>query len=36
MAFSKIATLAGVLASAGLVSGHGYVTKMTIDGETYV
>ncbi|KAL4966293.1 lytic polysaccharide monooxygenase auxiliary activity family 9 protein [Aspergillus stella-maris] len=35
MAMSKIATLAGVLASAGLVAGHGYVTQMVIDGETY-
>ncbi|KAL5341316.1 glycoside hydrolase [Aspergillus crustosus] len=35
MAMSKIATLAGVLASAGLVAGHGYVTQLTIDGEVY-
>ncbi|KAL4810946.1 glycoside hydrolase [Aspergillus unguis] len=35
MAMSKIATIAGVLASASLVAGHGYVTKMTIDGEEY-
>ncbi|KAL5044013.1 hypothetical protein BDW71DRAFT_108797 [Aspergillus fruticulosus] len=35
MAVSKIATLTGLLASAGLVAGHGYVTKMTIDGEEY-
>ncbi|KAL4910969.1 hypothetical protein BDW74DRAFT_164666 [Aspergillus multicolor] len=35
MAMSKIATLAGLLASAGLVAGHGYVTKMTIDGKEY-
>ncbi|KAL4787352.1 glycoside hydrolase [Aspergillus varians] len=35
MAMSKIVTIAGVLASAGLVAGHGYVTGMTIDGEAY-
>ncbi|KAL2815595.1 glycoside hydrolase [Aspergillus cavernicola] len=35
MAMSKIATLAGVLASASLVAGHGYVTQLSIDGETY-
>ncbi|BCS24076.1 lytic polysaccharide monooxygenase auxiliary activity family 9 protein [Aspergillus puulaauensis] len=35
MAMSKIATIAGLLASASLVAGHGYVTGMTIDGEEY-
>ncbi|OJJ02355.1 hypothetical protein ASPVEDRAFT_28952 [Aspergillus versicolor CBS 583.65] len=35
MAMSKIATIAGLLASASLVAGHGYVTGMTIDGEKY-
>ncbi|KAI9369932.1 glycoside hydrolase [Aspergillus egyptiacus] len=35
MAMSKIATVAGVLASASLVAGHGYVSQISIDGETY-
>ncbi|KAL4878457.1 glycoside hydrolase [Aspergillus karnatakaensis] len=32
---SKIATLTGVLASAGLVAGHGYVSQLVIDGEVH-
>jgi hypothetical protein len=36
MTLSKISTLAGVLASASLVAGHGYVTQIAAGGETYV
>ncbi|KAL2857184.1 glycoside hydrolase [Aspergillus pseudoustus] len=35
MTLSKISTLAGVLASASLVAGHGYVSQISIDGEVY-
>ncbi|KAL3465556.1 glycoside hydrolase [Aspergillus heterothallicus] len=35
MTLSKLSTLAGVLASASLVAGHGYVTQISIDGEVY-
>jgi hypothetical protein len=36
MTLSKLSTLAGVLASASLVAGHGYVTQIAVGGETYV
>ncbi|KKK13934.1 hypothetical protein P175DRAFT_0437723 [Aspergillus ochraceoroseus IBT 24754] len=35
MTLSKIATLAGFLASASLVAGHGYATSLVIDGKAY-
>ncbi|KAL2870873.1 lytic polysaccharide monooxygenase auxiliary activity family 9 protein [Aspergillus lucknowensis] len=35
MAMSKVATIAGVLASASLVAAHGYATQIAIDGEVF-
>ncbi|KAK1143158.1 hypothetical protein N8T08_007044 [Aspergillus melleus] len=35
MAFSKIASLTGLLASASLVAGHGYVSGIVADGTYY-
>nr|AGO68294.1 61st family glycoside hydrolase [Thermoascus aurantiacus var. levisporus]QDK56835.1 AA9 [synthetic construct] len=36
MSFSKIIATAGVLASASLVAGHGFVQNIVIDGKKYV
>lgn len=33
MAMSKIVSLTGLLASASLVAGHGYVSGVVIDGQ---
>lgn len=33
MALSKIASITGLLASASLVAGHGYVSGIVADGK---
>jgi hypothetical protein len=36
MAFSKIAALSTLLASATMVAGHGYVSSIVANGQKYV